>query len=199
MVICQDNELAYTVKQILENQKLTVITAKNHLQGIAILDKTNVEIIIAPVFQTNMDGLEFAKFLRTKEDNQLIPKRYLILFGDEDSRDKVFQSTLNIDDFLIYPFYEAELLWRVKRGINLIDQMEFLFQRLSIDSNTNTLTTDGFYIVLESEINRISRHTKDFSLLLIYINNLEDIVINYGKDWRTWIEKKLFDPLEKKI
>ena len=190
LFISNDNELSRTVRQSLDNLKITVIAAKNHLQGITILDKTHVDVIIAPVYETNMGGLEFVKFLRSKEDDYVVSKKYIILYGDEDARDEVFRSNLTVDDFLLYPFYEPELLWRTKRGFNCLTQIQDLFQKLTIDSNTNTLTPDGFYIVLENEINRISRHTRNFSLLLITINNLEDILLNFGKDWQGWIEKK---------
>ena len=190
LFICEDKELAHTVKQSLDNQIFTVITAQSHLQAITIMDKTDVEVIIAPAYETNIGGLEFVKFLRSKESDYVIPKKYLILYGDEDTRDEVFRSNLLVDDFLLYPFYEPELIWRAKLGFNYITQIQELFQKLSIDSNTNTLTPDGFYLVLESEINRISRHTRNFSLLLITIINLDDILLNFGKDWQGWIEKK---------
>lgn len=199
LFICEDNELAYTVKQSLDNKKFTVITAQNHLQAITIMDKTHVDVIIAPVYETNMGGLEFVKLLRTKEDDYVIPKRYLILYGDEDTRDEVFRSNLLVDDFLLYPFYEPELIWRTKRGFNYITQIQDLFQKLSIDSNTNTLTPDGFYLVLESEINRISRHTRNFSLLLITISNLDDMLLNFGKEWQEWIEKKFLMHLKNNL
>ena len=199
LFICEDNELAYTVKQSLDSQKFTVITAQNHLQAITIMDKTHVDVIIAPAHETNMGGLEFVKLLRAKEDDYAISKRYLILYGDEDTRDEVFRSNLLVDDFLLYPFYEPELIWRTKRGFNYITQIQGLFQKLSIDSNTNTLTPDGFYLVLESEINRISRHTRNFSLLLITISNLDDMLLNFGKDWQEWIEKKFLMHLKNNL
>ena len=199
LFICEDKELAHTVKQSLDNQIFTVITAQSHLQAITIMDKTDVDVIIAPAYETNIGGLEFVKFLRSKESDYVIPKKYLILYGDEDTRDEVFRSNLLVDDFLLYPFYEPELIWRTKRGFNYITQIQDLFQKLSIDSNTNTLTPDGFYLVLESEINRISRHTRNFSLLLITISNLDDMLLNFGKDWQEWIEKKFLMHLKNNL
>lgn len=190
LFISNDMELSRTVRQSLDNMEITIIVAQSHLQGITILDKTHVDVIIAPIYETNMGGLEFVKFLRSKENDYVVSKKYIILYGDEDARDEVFSSNLAVDDFLLYPFYEPELIWRTKRGFYHITQIQNLFQKLSINNNTNTLTPEGFYGVLENEINRISRHTKNFSLLLITINNLEDILLNFGKDWQRWIEKK---------
>ena len=189
LFICSDNELSHTVIHSFDNMEITVIVAQSHLQGITILDKTHVDVIIAPVYETNMGGVEFVKFLRSKEEDNVVPKKFIILYGDEDARDEIFSSNLAVDDFLLYPFYEPELVWRTKRGFYHITQIENLFQKLSIDNNTNTLTSEGFYMVLENVISRICRHTRSFSLLIITIINLDDILLNFGKDWQGWIEK----------
>ncbi len=199
LFICPDDEVMDTVKESLVKHYINLIPATTHLKGISILDKTQLDVIIAPVLETNLDGLEFTRLIRNREENTIFPRSYIILYGDENTKDDVFQSELQIDDFLSYPFYEPELIWRIKRAFSSINHFRLLTERLSVEKDSNTLTPEGFFLTLESEINRISRHTRHFSVLFIFLNNVQDLIINYGKTWEKWIEKHFLKHLTKTL
>ncbi len=197
LFISSDYELSKTVKQILKGAKIDVIIAQNHLQGIGILDKTNAQVALVPAQSTNISGLEFAKIIREREKDSRSQKYIILYYNDQEKNEIINFSEQFVDDLIEYPFFEPELKWRVIRGFNYLEKIQSLTDGLV--KKADILSNVGFFFVLESEINRIIRHNSNFSILIIYLYQFEEIVLNFGDKWKNWIEENFLKFLRSKL
>lgn len=197
LFVSPDAELSNTVKQLLSELGIDVIVAQNHLQGLGILDKTNAQIALIPVANTNINGIDFAKIIREREKDSTVQK-YIILYGNEDEKNDIINlSGQYVDDFVDYPFFEPELKWRVTRGFNYLSKIKAIVNVQH--KSAELLSPDGFFFVLESEINRIVRHNSNFSIMIVSLIQFDEIVINLGEKWKSWIEENFLQYIKKKL
>ncbi len=196
LFISSQEEVFKAVHMSLSCIEVDVAFSRGHLRGLTILDNTKFDIVLAQAKETDIDGLEFAKLLRDRESKGLYPENYIILFGDDKIKDEVFSSSHDVDDFILYPFYGPELIWRVKRGLFYLQRLTQIKQDLIVDPSTDLLTPEGFFINLKNEINRTSRHRGFFSVLIIILRELGEVKLNFGDEWTEWIQKSFTEHLK---
>ncbi len=199
LLISPEEEILNTMKQGLAPVGLTPVLARGHLHGLALLDEIRFEIIVATVQETDIDGLEFTKLVRDREKKDFYPENYIVLFGREAHREAIISSPQEIDDFLIYPFHESEFIWRIKRGMRIKEKIKRLEEKLIYDPFSETLTAEGFLLSLKNEINRSLRHRGYFSILTIRLKYSDLMVLNFGQDWKLWLEKTFISHIKKRL
>ncbi|MCE7995774.1 MAG: response regulator [Roseivirga sp.] len=91
-----------------------VLVAKNGEEGLSILSRNSVDLVITDYMMPKMNGLHFVEALRNTEATDGLHTSVIVLSAMSDSDLKVKFITLGIDDFLQKPFNEPELLARVK-------------------------------------------------------------------------------------
>ncbi len=111
ILVVEDNaSLLAFIKIILENYR--VITAEN---GQAALEKLSenpdVSLIISDIMMPVMDGFELLRELKAHDDFWHIP--VIMLTARQKMETKLEALRIGVDDYMVKPFQEAELLARV--------------------------------------------------------------------------------------
>ena len=156
LVIDDDKNIRYFLKEVLELEHYTVYSAKDGLEALDIFDKEYIDLVIVDIMMPNMNGYEFTKTLRSI--NERLP--ILMISAKQLPNDRKLGFKAGIDDFMSKPLDNEELILHVNA----------LLKRFKINNdrriiiNDVTLNYDSYTITTKNEI--IELPQKEF--LLIY-------------------------------
>ena len=161
VLIIDDEELIRSVvKEYCLNESYNVFEANNGIEGLDIIEKENIDIIVLDVMMPKMDGYTF--FTKMKEKYN-IPT--IILSARCEEYDKLFGFSIGIDDYLTKPFSPRELIARIKAILKRTKKNDndfFTYLGIKVDFKGRVLYIDN------KEINITP---KEFDLLSFFINN----------------------------
>ena len=133
--------------------------AENGLQGLEILKKEIVDVIVLDIMMPKMDGYTF--FKKMKEEYQ-IPT--IVVSARSDEYDKLQGFDLGIDDYVTKPFSPKELIARIKAITKRYhnEKEKYAYKTLKIDFKGHTLYIDNQEIKIT---------LKEFELLRYLVSN----------------------------
>ncbi len=150
LIIEDDKAIRLSLEEDLINEGYSVEMATNGLQGLAIAQKQNHDLILLDLMLPGMDGLEICKQLR--KENVSTP--IIMLTAKSQDFDKVIGLELGADDYITKPFHSHELRARIKavlrrtqnRGPNTQDRIKI--DHFEIDSSKYEFKLRGKVIPL---------------------------------------------------
>lgn len=108
LLIDDDATLLEFLKEYLQAENLTALTASNGTEGLRLAYREHPSLVILDVMMPGMDGWEVTARLRELSDIPII-----LLTGKSSEADKLRGFGLGVDDYVVKPFSFAELLARV--------------------------------------------------------------------------------------
>lgn len=168
LIIEDDVSIAELQKDYLEVANFDVIMCDNGLQGLKILQDSQVDLLILDIMLPGMDGLEI---LRSMKEDKDIP--VLLVSAKKEEIDKIKGLSLGADDYITKPFSPGELVARVKAHL---ENYERLKHRFCEANKGNTITIRGLKIEKDSRRvfvlgQEVSLAHKEFGLLLYLVQN----------------------------
>jgi len=109
LVVDDDLKLLKMLQRTLMYENLTVLTATNGLEALAIVHTHHPDMIILDWMMPKMDGLEMVRRLRDEGNQTFV----LMLTARDAIENRVDGLENGADDYLIKPFAPAELVARV--------------------------------------------------------------------------------------
>ena len=109
MVVEDDPNTRKLMLAILSQNGYEVISAENGGHALELLDKKHVDLIILDIMMPVMDGYRFTEVLR--EGNCNLP--ILMVTAKETPHDKKKGFITGVDDYMVKPFDEEELILRI--------------------------------------------------------------------------------------
>ena len=180
----------------------------NHLGALSLFDEHRFDMVLASASATDIDGLELSRLIRHREKGAEFNFAYILLYGQERSRaligEEKYRSLITesgsaADDFLIHPFLDSELQWRLGKGAKLLRRMYNLQRSLLIDPQSSLLNISGLHVNLQNEINRAARKQSELCVVLLRLDNLELSTQDYGPEWQDWLETFYIANLKDKL
>jgi DNA-binding response OmpR family regulator len=108
LLIDDDPTLLEFLKEYLQSEKLTVLSAQSGQEGLRLAYHEHPNLIILDIMMPGMDGWEVTARLRELSDVPII-----LLTGKSSEADKLKGFGLGVDDYVVKPFSFAELLARI--------------------------------------------------------------------------------------
>jgi two-component system, OmpR family, KDP operon response regulator KdpE len=108
LIIDDEQSLRDFVNKNLEVRGFQTFIAANGLEGLALFNTNDVDLVIVDLMMPHMNGLETIRRIR---QDSLVPIIVLSALGEEN--DKVQAFNIGADDFLTKPFGVRELLARI--------------------------------------------------------------------------------------
>lgn len=119
LLIVEDNpDLRAYIASILRGANYNILEAENGLEALDVLQncinsKTVVpKLIVSDIMMPVMDGFQLLKVLKDRDYFRSIP--VIMLTARADIKDKLNALRIGVDDYLLKPFEEEELLARVE-------------------------------------------------------------------------------------
>jgi two-component system response regulator MprA len=132
VLVVDDDELAAkAVSRVIEKQGYTVLSTFSGRQGLEILAKTAVDVLVLDVMMPEMTGLEVCRELR--QDGRFSDLPVILLTGCDDFETRAAGMKLGVSEFLCKPFAHHELIARINNQIEvrrILRQLDTLAQQL---------------------------------------------------------------------
>jgi two-component system response regulator MprA len=161
----------------LVHEGLRVVSAGNAATGLALVRRTNPQLVILDAGLPDGDGFDLLRRIRTESD---VPVIMLTARGDLD--DRVRGLDLGADDYIAKPFHFAELLARVRAhlrraGVMTTDQSTVRFEDVELDARTREVRRAGTSITLTA---------REFELLELFMRHPRQVLSKEAILDRLW-------------
>lgn len=144
LVIEDEKEIAELISLYLENEGITTFHAESGEEGLIIIDKENIDLVILDINLPGIDGFETLQKIRVSHSTPVI-----IVSARTDDADYIMGFGIGADDFVSKPFSPKVLTARVRAHLRRIDinrstkKNVIKFGNCSLDMESYTLKKNG--------------------------------------------------------
>ena len=147
LVVDDEKEIADLVEIYLVSDGYKVFKANNAKEGLEILEKEEIHLVLLDIMMPGMDGLEMCRKIRETNNIPIIMMR-----AKSTDLDKILGLGTGADDYVTKPFNPLELVARVKSqlrrytklgNLNTDNNAVFRAGGLVINDETKEVTVDG--------------------------------------------------------
>lgn len=142
LVVDDDKNIRFVMKEVLESHQYTVYTASDGEEAFEVLVKEHIDLAIVDIMMPKMDGYEFTKELRSF--NQELPILMVSAKQLPDDRKKGFK--MGIDDYMTKPIDTEELMLHVKallRRSKIVNERKIIIGDVVLDYDSYTVKGHG--------------------------------------------------------
>lgn len=118
LVVDDEKEIADLVEIYLVSDGYKVFKANNAQEGLEILDKEEIHLVLLDIMMPGMDGLEMCRKIRETNNIPII-----MLSAKSTDLDKILGLGTGADDYVVKPFNPLELTARVKSQLRRYTQL----------------------------------------------------------------------------
>lgn len=112
VLVVEDNKQLRDYLQLILREHYEVTTAQNGMDALEKLSDWNGHLIISDVMMPKMDGFELLAELKGSDKYRHLP--VIMLTARTEMQDKLKALRIGVDDYLLKPFVEEELLTRIQ-------------------------------------------------------------------------------------
>lgn len=180
ILIADDDSVSRRLLEaFLKKRGYDVIATSDGCEALEVLQSPeSPSLVISDWMMPNMDGLELCRKIRAMENSDYI--YLIILTGKGKKEDVIMGLEAGADDFLVKPFDPEELKYRLKIGERIIALEQRILKLAATDSLTGVLNRRAFLERMETELNRSSRESTSFSIIMADIDHFKIINDTYG-------------------
>ncbi|NDV57366.1 hybrid sensor histidine kinase/response regulator transcription factor [Bacteroides sp. 519] len=159
LLIVEDNEELLLLMTKLLNTDYIVHTATNGIEGIDVVEREDIDLIVSDVMMPQMDGIEFCKYIKNKLETSHIPLILLTAKNKEEDRVEAYNS--GADAFISKPFNLSVLHARITNLLRSRKRMgkDFKNQLVFEAKELNYTSVDEEF--LQQAIDCITLHLDD--------------------------------------
>ena len=186
LVIDDEKEIVNLIQKELQ-EDYEVLTAYNGQDGLHILEKNEISLVILDIMMPGIDGLEVCRQIRAFSNIPII-----MVSAKSQEQDKVSGLSEGADDYLTKPFSTAELRARVTSQIrrytylnsNFVSRQCIEVKGLSINEEKHTVSLYGDLIRLTPT---------EFSIVLLLAQNKGKIFSSEEIYRAIWPNEKYYE------
>ncbi len=142
LVIDDDKNTRLLLRAVLESEGYDVFTASDGAEGLALMDKTHIDLVVLDIMMPVMDGYEFTRLLRENDNNLPI----LMISARMLPEDKHRGFIVGTDDYMTKPIDEEEMLLRIKallRRSRIASERRITVGEAVLDYDTLSVSRNG--------------------------------------------------------
>jgi two-component system, OmpR family, response regulator len=147
LVVEDDKNLQKLMTAVLKQNGYNVLSAKDGLEALDILDKSHIDLIISDIMMPNLDGYELTNVLRQSNYNLPI----LMVTAKETLEDKKKGFLVGTDDYMVKPIDMDEMILRVAallRRSRIINESSITIGDVVLDYNALAVSKKNNIILL---------------------------------------------------
>ena len=147
LVVDDDKNTRLLMRALLEGEHYTVTLAANGEEALGTMERNHVDLVVLDLMMPRMDGYEFTRELRAANND--LPILMVSAKQLPDDRKKGFLA--GIDDFMVKPVDEEELLLRIKallRRAKIASERRIVLGDVVLDYDTLSVSRGGETTVL---------------------------------------------------
>ena len=176
LVVDDEQEIADLVEIYLVSDGYKVFKASNAQDGLAILDKEDIHLVLLDIMMPGMNGLEMCKKIRETNNIPII-----MLSAKSTDLDKILGLGTGADDYVVKPFNPLELTARVKSQLLRYTQRN---PNSNVhESSKNEISIRG--LTINKDNHKVTVYDEEIKLTPIEFDILYLLASNAGKVFST--------------
>ncbi|MCD8333933.1 MAG: response regulator transcription factor [Clostridiales bacterium] len=139
LVVDDDKNTRWLTQTILETEGYQVLCAKDGEEALALLDREYIDLVVLDIMMPKKDGYAFTEALRAANANLPI----LMVSAKQLPADRNRGFRLGIDDYMVKPVDEEELLLRIKallRRARIASERKIQIGDVTLDYDSMTVS-----------------------------------------------------------
>ena len=147
LVVDDDKNTRLLMRALLEGEHYTVTLAAGGEEALSAMERTHVDLVVLDLMMPHMDGYEFTRELRAANNDLPI----LMVSAKQLPEDRKKGFLAGIDDFMVKPVDEEELLLRIKallRRAKIASERRIVVGSVVLDYDTLSVSRGGETVVL---------------------------------------------------
>jgi two-component system, OmpR family, response regulator VicR len=190
LIVDDDPDILNVLELYLEKEGFEIISASEGNEAVALIDRSNPDLIILDIMMPGLDGYETCQAIREKTNAPI-----LFLSAKEDDIDKILGLRLGGDDYITKPFSPGVLVARIKAHLR---RNRLAGNKKENRNERSIIQFPGLFIDLESCIVKvkdapISLPAKEYQLLCLLSKNVEKVFSVEQLFQQIWGEDSLGD------
>jgi diguanylate cyclase (GGDEF)-like protein len=179
-ILVVDDEKAniMTLTHILSDD-YTIYAANNGKYAIELAKKHLPDIILLDIIMPDLDGYEVLSILKDTYETKNIP--VIFITGLSSSEDEERGLSLGAEDYISKPFSPAIVKLRVRKLIQLQNQIAIIKQLSMVDQQNSVLNKNELTDRLKLMWEHAKKNKTSVSMLQVYINNFNYFTDNFGE------------------
>ncbi|MBN2135153.1 MAG: response regulator [Acidobacteria bacterium] len=113
MIVDDDDNIRNLLDQFFKENKYNTALAPSSIEAIQLMNIKYPDLILLDIMMPGMDGIEFAKILKNKDDTRDIPIYFITARTDSEENMQEAYST-GVEGYIKKPFKLSELLDMIK-------------------------------------------------------------------------------------
>lgn len=150
LIVEDDKEIRDGIEIFLKSQNYNVYKAADGIEGLEIIEREDIHLVIVDIMMPRMDGVTMTMKLREKYEFPVI-----MLSAKSEETDKVIGLNIGADDYVTKPFTPLELMARVnsqlrrytkfmnKSNMEVINDRVHVIGGLELNEDTVEVFVDG--------------------------------------------------------
>ncbi len=176
LIVDDEQEIADLVEIYLVSDGYRVFKANNAQEGLDILEKTDIQLVLLDVMMPGMSGLEMCKKIR---ENNNIP--IIMISAKSTDLDKILGLGTGADDYVAKPFNPLEVSARVKSQLRRYTQLN---PNSNVHENVrNEISIRG--LTINKDNHKVTVYDEEVKLTPIEFDILYLLASNPGKVFST--------------
>ncbi len=187
LVVDDEREIADMVEIYLVSDGYRVFKANNAQEGLDILDKEEIHLVLLDIMMPGMDGLEMCRRIRETSNIPII-----MMSAKSTDLDKILGLGTGADDYVTKPFNTLELTARVKSQLRRYTQLNPNSTTREVEKNEIAIRG----LVINKDNHKVTVFDEEIKLTPIEFDILYLLASNPGKVFstdeifeRVWNEK----------
>jgi DNA-binding response OmpR family regulator len=182
LIVDDEKEIRNLIAIYLKNEGYQVLEACDGEEGLQLLKKYKVHLIVLDLMMPKVDGIEMCMKVREIAEMPII-----MLTAKSQDMDKIVGLTIGADDYVTKPFNPLELIARIKSQLRRYLKMNGLNQsnREEIEIGDLRLNTATHEVFVNNE--KVKLTPREFAILELLVRN-PGIVMSaeqiYEKVWK---------------
>lgn len=186
LIVDDEKEIRNLIAIYLKNEGFDVLEASDGEEGLNLLKKHKVHLIVLDIMMPNVDGIEMCMKVREKAEMPII-----MLSAKSQDMDKITGLTLGADDYVTKPFNPLELIARIKSQLRRYIKMNRLdmLNENEIEIGDMRINTATHEVVVNNE--KVKLTPREFSVLELLARN-QGMVMSAEQIYeRVWKEEAI--------
>ena len=183
LVVEDDHGIRQIIKHNLVRESFTVFEAEDGVEGLAVAQENNPDLVILDVEMPKMDGIDFCLRLR---EFSTIP--VIFLSGKKDEQDRIQGFAAGGDDYVTKPFSKRELVMKVQAMMKRAQQAPSSI----VSENNNPEALSHHKIRMDLGQHRVFWEDQEISLTK---NEFHILKVMLGDPSQVHPRDKLMDPV----
>ena len=176
LVVDDEKEIAELVEIYLVSDGYKVFKASNAQEGLDILNKEDLHLVLLDIMMPGMDGMEMCRKIRETSNIPII-----MLSAKSTDLDKILGLGTGADDYVVKPFNTLELTARVKSQLRRYTQLNP--NSAVREAEKNEISIRG--LVINKDNHKVTVYGEEIKLTPIEFDILYLLASNPGKVFST--------------